>query len=78
MLLTDKEALEKAVEIIKESGKNAKVADFFWVRAEEKEEDIFCYYVLFDGEDTPYPPGLMFPLFKRNGEITDFVLTIPA
>ena len=30
MLLTDKEALEKANRIIKESGENAKIEDFFF------------------------------------------------
>ena len=48
MLLTDKEALEKANRIIKESGENAKIEDYFWVRAEDEEDDIFCYYVLFE------------------------------
>ena len=78
MLLTDKEALEKANRIIKESGMNAKVEDYFWVRAEDEGDDIFCYYVLFEGEEIAYPPGLMFPLFKRNGEMSEFILPIPS
>ena len=41
MLLTDTEALEKANEIIKEIDKSAIVADYFWLQAENREDDIF-------------------------------------
>ena len=78
MLLTDTEALEKANEIIKEIDKSAVVADYFWLQAENREDDIFCYYVLVQGDDIPYPPGMSFPLFKRNGDMTDFILPIPG
>lgn len=78
MLLTDETALEKANEIIRQSGEQATVSDWFWLRAEEEKDDIFCYYVLVEGDDIPYPPGMSFPLFKRNGAMTDFILPIPG
>lgn len=42
MLLTDETALEKANEIIRQSGEQATVSDWFWLRAEEEKDDIFC------------------------------------
>jgi hypothetical protein len=78
MLLTDETALEKANEILRESGKEAKVSDWFWLRAEDEKDDIFCYYATVEGEGLPWPPGVEFPLFRRTGEMTDFVLPIPA
>ena len=78
MLLTDKSALEKAREIVSVSGEKADITSFFWVAAEDEKDDIFCYYVTLKGEDFEYPPGVLFPLFKRNGEMTDYILPIPA
>jgi hypothetical protein len=79
MLLTDKMALEKANSIIKESGKKAEIAQHFWIKSDDgSDEDIFCYSVLSKENDFEYPPGILLPLFKRNGEMTDFILPIPA
>ena len=78
MLLTDKTALEKANEIIRKSIKNTTIPKWFWVHAEEEKDDIFCYFVLKEGGQTPWPPGVLTPLFKRNGEITDFKFLPPA
>lgn len=78
MLLTDETALEKANKILKESGKKAKVSEWFWLRAEDEKDDIFCYYASVEGEEPPWPPGVEFPLFRRTGEMTDFKILIPA
>lgn len=78
MLLTDKEALEKAKSIIKEKNVKDIVTRFFWIKAENEEDDIFCYYVKNEELNEEYLPGMRHPLFKRNGEMTDFLLPIPA
>jgi hypothetical protein len=78
MLLNDKTALKKAYEIIAKSGKSGTITQYFWVHAEDELDDIFCYFVTLEGSNFEYPPGIEFPLFKRNGESTDFVLPTPA
>lgn len=78
MLLTDETALKKAKEIIRKSGIKASITRTLWVGAEKPEDDIFCYYVLKEGEEFEYPPGTLLPLFKRNGEATDFLISIPT
>ena len=43
MLLTDETALEKANEIIRQSGEQATVSDWFWLRAEEEKERLLAH-----------------------------------
>ena len=79
MLLTDKMALEKANTIIKDSGKKAEITQYFWIESDDgREEDIFCYSVLSKENVFEYPPGILLPLFKRNGKMTDFILPYPT
>ena len=78
MLLTDKTAIIKANEIIKQSGGKATISDYFWIHAEEKKDDVFCYATKSEDSNTEYPPGFLYPLFKRNGELTDFVMPLPV
>ncbi|MBQ6221637.1 MAG: hypothetical protein IJJ44_03395 [Solobacterium sp.] len=75
MLLNDTQALEKAKLIIKNAGKPAIITEYFWIEDDEGPEgDVFCYYVKFDGSEDVTIPGVDFPLFTRNGEITDLAL----
>ena len=79
MLLTERMVLEKAHSIIKESRKNVEMTEHFWIESDNgSDEDIFCYRVISKEDGFEYPPGILLPLFKRNGEITDFNLPIPA
>ncbi len=78
MLFNDSDALNKAYEIINKSDNNARISRHFWVQAENQSEDIFCYFVVPEKSNIEYPPGALFPLFKRNGEMTEFVLPIPV
>ncbi len=78
MLHTDVTALKKAHDLISASGKRAEITQYFWIEAENKEDDIFCYFVLPEGSSIERFPGTEFPLFKRNGEMTDFILPIPS
>ncbi len=78
MLLDDHRALEKAASIIKACGGNASVTKYFWVRADEEKDDVFCYYTMDTVSGLETWPGMLYPLFKRDGGETDFIFPIPA
>lgn len=75
MLLTNSQALEKANGIIRKIDKDSVVTDYFWMDSGDgKEYDIFIYYIKYSDNDDTAIPGFDYPLFLRNGEMTDFAL----
>lgn len=79
MLHTDNSAIEYAKAIIKEKGISAIITNWFWLKNEEDNEgeDIFCYS-LKRNDSSESLPGWDAPLFKRNGDLSDFVFPVYA
>ncbi len=73
MLHNDETALKKAKDIINKTGEDATIFHYFWIKAEDMKNDIFCYFAKSDNSDFAYLPGEHFPLFTRQDKMTDFI-----
>ena len=77
MLHNDITALNRAKEIIEEQGLDAVVSDWYWIKNDNPSEDIFCYS-LKRKNGSQALPGWDAPLFKRNGDQSDYIFPVFA
>lgn len=79
MAISEKQARAIAEKMVEESPKNVRVTDLYSVADDDYPDGLYVFWVEDKDTGMTYVPGELFKaISKRDGELVDFTLPMPA